>query len=365
MNIYFKNAFLVFLNIVILVFSVEAQTEMSTQLTSVVIDAGHGGRDSGARIGKTYEKHIVLDIALKLGQFIEKEYPNVNVIYTRKTDIFVPLYKRVTIANKANAQLFLSIHANYCGTPSVYGTETYTLGNHKSADNLRVAKKENAAILLEKDHSVRYEGFDPNDPISYVVFELLQSRFQQQSINLAALIQNKFKTHAKRRDRGVRQAGFLVLKNISMPGALLEVGFLSNPNELKYLKSAKNRTQIAKSIFKGFQQFKNDFDKRSAYNVQETVVQKNIEKESVSSKSLHSVYSIQLAASKRKIALKSYNFKGLKELYRYKSKKIYKYCYGRFNSIAQANNELSKIASKYKDAFVVTINNGIVSLPKK
>ncbi|MCL3781210.1 N-acetylmuramoyl-L-alanine amidase [Prolixibacteraceae bacterium JC049] len=362
MNIYLKYTFLVFVNILLALTSSFAQNNLSNTLNSVVIDAGHGGRDPGAKIGRTTEKRIVLDIALKLGQLIEREFPEVNVIYTRKNDTFVPLYKRVTIANRANAQLFLSIHANYCGTPSVYGTETFVLGNHKSADNLRVAKKENAAILLEKDHSVRYEGFDPNDPVSYVIFELLQSRFQEQSINLAAIMQKHLKLDARRRDRGVKQAGFLVLKNISMPGALLEVGFMSNPSELRYLGSSSNRSRVAKAIFNGFKQYKKAFDARSNYGKEEKKV---VQKSTTPIKTTTHTYSIQLAASRKKIALKSYNFKGLKKLYRYKSRKVYKYCFGKYNSITLANSELSHVKRKYKDAFIVEVNNGIVSLPKK
>lgn len=178
------------------------------KLKTVVIDPGHGGKDPGA-VGKlAKEKDVVLAISLKLGNYIEKYLPDVKVIYTRKTDVFVPLNERAEIANANNADLFLSIHANYIANPRIYGTETFVLGLHRSEEHLEVAKKENSVIVMEEDYTTKYEGFDPNVPESYIIFELMQNVYLDQSIQVASLVQNQFHQRVGRKDRGVKQAGF-------------------------------------------------------------------------------------------------------------------------------------------------------------
>ena len=202
-------------------------------LETVVIDAGHGGKDPGTVVGNFHEKDIALAIALRLGDLIKEKSPGVRVIYTRNKDIFIPLFERSVIANKNNADLFISIHVNFCTSPSIKGTETYVLGLHRTEDNLNVAKKENSAILLEKDYTTRYEGFNPNLSESYIMFELIQDANIGQSVEFAGILQDSFREHAQRTNRDVRQAGFLVLRETAMPSVLIETGYLSNPSEAK------------------------------------------------------------------------------------------------------------------------------------
>lgn len=223
----------------------------------LVIDPGHGGRDTGAlgRISK--EKNINLAVALELGRLIEKNCPDVKVIYTRKSDVFVELSQRANIANKAKADLFISIHTNSTAAKiGPQGTETYTLGMHRASDNLEVAKRENGVIVLEKNYEERYEGFDPESSESYIIFELMQDMNMEKSVELARYIQQNFKTVAKRKDKGVHQAGFLVLRATSMPSALVELGFINNPTEERYLQSKAGCAAMAKSIYNGFIKYK-------------------------------------------------------------------------------------------------------------
>lgn len=225
---------------------------------TVVIDAGHGGKDPGA-IGKTLkEKDINLKVALALGKLLEAE-KDIEVIYTRKTDVFVELSERANIANKNKADLFVSIHTNAsAGNKSVSGTETYTLGMHRAASNLEVAKRENSAIIFEKDYQQRYEGFDPKSAESYIIFELMQDQYMKQSVTLAQRIQNQFSSTAKRNNRGVHQAGFLVLHATSMPSVLVEVGYITTPSEEQYLATQTATDNLSLSIFNAIKQYRNN-----------------------------------------------------------------------------------------------------------
>ena len=236
------------------------------KLNVVVIDAGHGGKDPGA-VGKTAkEKDIVLSVALKLGNLIKKNYPNVKVIYTRDKDVFVELGERANIANRNNADLFISIHVNSVdGNSSSHGTETFVMGLHKNDANLAVAKRENSVILQEDNYSSKYDGFDPNDPESNIIFSLFQNAYSDQSLLLAASIEDEFKTSIKRFDRGVKQAGFLVLWKTAMPSVLTELGFISNPEEEQYLKSDAGQTELAISIYNAFAKYKSQYDNSSVY----------------------------------------------------------------------------------------------------
>lgn len=236
----------------------------SNKKFTVVIDAGHGGRDPGAIRGKIKEKDINLGVAKELGRLIAGEMSDVDVVYTRQTDVFVDLEKRSQIANKAKANLFISIHTNSTAatTTRASGADTYILGLARSAENLAVAKRENSVIKYEDDYTTKYEGFDPDSPESYIIFEFMTNQYMQQSLDIASYIQKDFKSVAKRVDRGVRQAGFLVLRESSMPSILIELGFINNPTEAKYLSTAAGQNEMAKAIFSGFRKYKNDFVKR-------------------------------------------------------------------------------------------------------
>jgi len=338
------------------------------KLKTVVLDAGHGGRDPGAMVGKKMEKDIALGIILKLGHYIEKYMPDVKVVYTRDSDFFVPLYKRAEIANKIKADLFISVHANICGTPSIHGTETYALGLHRTEDNLEVAKKENSVILLEKDHTTRYEGFDPNSSESYIMFELVQNEFLDQSLMFASDVEDQFRTRAGRRDRGVRQAGFLVLRETSMPSVLIETGYMSNKKELNYLESDNGRAIIASAIFRAFRKYKETIEARSNYHTQLVENKKEEVKPAIDSLAVSKrdtvdlykgvVFAIQIAASKRELKLEPKNFKGVEYLYRIKTDNIYKYLTCASNNEDNVQNQLKEVQKKYPDAYVVAYENG-------
>jgi N-acetylmuramoyl-L-alanine amidase len=228
-------------------------------IKTVVIDAGHGGHDVGCLGSSAKEKNIALSVSLKLGQMIEEKFPDVHVIYTRKKDEFVELHERAGIANRAKADLFICIHCN-SGAPAAYGPETYVMGLHKTAENLAVARRENSSVLLEKDYKTKYDGFDPNSAEANIIFTLFQNAFMNQSIAFASKIQNEFEEYSGRNNRGVKQAGFLVLYRTTMPSVLIETGFLTNKNEEKYLLSEKGQTDVAASIFKAFKEYKIDME---------------------------------------------------------------------------------------------------------
>lgn len=239
------------------------------ELKTVVIDPGHGGKDPGAVANGVREKNVVLNVGIKAGELIKAAHPNVNVVYTRKKDVFIPLDQRANIANQNKADLFISVHANVCGAPSVRGSETFILGLHKSQENLEVAKKENSVILMEDDYNNLYEGFDPKESESYIMFELIQGQHLEQSTLLADRMQTEFSTTAKRSNRGVKQAGFLVLWKTSMPSVLVELGFMSNVNEAKYLSSEAGQYELATAIANAFTSYKNKVEnKKSATTTQ-------------------------------------------------------------------------------------------------
>ena len=227
----------------------------------VVIDAGHGGKDPGAMGAHSREKDIALAIALKTGEYITKYLPDVEVIYTRKTDVFVELYKRAEIANDAKASLFISIHCNASKSTAASGTETYVMGLHKSAANLEVAKLENAAILNEDNFADMYDGFNPNQDEDYITLTMFQNAFLEQSTILADEIQRQFRERVKRKDRGVFQAGFLVLYRTTMPGVLIETGFISNPDDESFLMSEDGQAYIASAIFRAFKYYKEEMER--------------------------------------------------------------------------------------------------------
>jgi len=229
------------------------------RMKTIVIDAGHGGKDPG-NLGtgryKTREKDIALDVALRVGEYIEKQFPEINVMYTRSTDVFIGLDGRADIANEAKADLFISIHCNAFTNPESNGVETFVLGLHRNKENLQVAMKENSAIFLEDDYKTKYEGFDPNSAESIIALTIMQSAYLQQSLSISSYIQNQFKSRVGRRDRGVKQAGFLVLRKTTMPSILVELGFLTHASEEDFLNSENGKSYMSSAIFRGFKEYK-------------------------------------------------------------------------------------------------------------
>ena len=236
-------------------------TEVGAKPFVLVIDAGHGGHDSGALGAFSNEKTINLRTALAFGKYVEKNCPDVKVIYTRKTDVFVTLKGRAEIANKAKADLFVSIHTNAQppGYNTAKGMETYTLGMHRAKDNLDVAKRENSVILVEKDYQESYQGFDPNSAESYIIFEFMQDNNMQRSVDLAKYVQKNTCSLANRPNKGVKQAGFLVLRETSMPSCLIELGFISTPAEEQLLNDEASIDNIAKGIYNAFVEYKKKY----------------------------------------------------------------------------------------------------------
>jgi len=232
------------------------------EINTVVIDAGHGGHDSGCHGSNSKEKHITLIIALKLGKYIEGNIEDVKVIYTRKTDVFVELHERASIANRNNADLFISIHCNAINHSGTHGTETFVMGLHKSEDNLDVAKRENKVILLESNYDEHYDGFAPNAPESHIIFSLYQNANLDQSINFASKVEEQFKNRARRRSRGVKRAGFVVLFKTTMPAVLIETGFLTNSSEERFLLSDQGQSYIASAIYRAFKKYKAEYEGR-------------------------------------------------------------------------------------------------------
>ena len=229
---------------------------------TLVIDPGHGGHDAGALGAISKEKNINLAVALRFGKYVEQNLPEVRVIYTRKTDVFIPLNERANIANRANADLFISVHTNALPAGKVArGFETYTLGMHRAKDNLDVAMRENSVISMEKDYQQRYQGFDPRSSESYIIFEFIQGKNMERSVELARMIQRGVCDGANRPDKGVHQAGFLVLRETSMPGCLIESGFITPPDEERLLNDDSRVDDIARGIYEAFAKYKNKYDK--------------------------------------------------------------------------------------------------------
>ena len=330
-----------------------------SKILVVVIDPGHGGKDPGAVVGSAREKDIVLDIALKLGNLIKTSFPETEVIYTRDKDVFIPLYKRAEIANRNDADLFISIHANYVASNSIQGTETFVLGQHRSEDNLEVAKKENSVILLEDNYSTTYENFDPNSSESYIMFEMIQDEYLEQSIMFAQVIQDEFREVAKRYDRSVKQAGFWVLWETTMPSVLVEAGFLSHPSERNYLQSDKGRTNLAASIFGAFKEYKRRIEGKSSFNLvlENSKSHTNIENETISGPDLNTFFSVQIAASRKSLDTNPSNFKGESNIFKISVGKTYKYYSGRFKSYDDAMIEKQRLQDKFKDAFIVAFED--------
>lgn len=395
-----------------------AMPDNGKKIKCVVIDAGHGGHDPGAvSNNKTKEKDITLSIALKLGGLIEKQHPNINVVYTRKTDVFVELHKRAAIANKNKADLFISIHCNSSKKSEPFGVETWVMGLHKSAANLEVAKKENSSILLEKNHSVKYDGFNPNSAEAYIIFSLFQNMYLNNSLILANSIQLNFKNKLKCYDRGIKQAGFLVLYKTSMPSVLVEVGFLSNNRDEKYLAKKEGQEAIVYSLYSSFVNYKNtiegtnddvaptdnlltfdqvkpdldttkihkinkhrvDIDSLTVKFVDAKRVKTPKDDPKIDSSAIYKsnkrdsneeipaiVFRIQFLSSPTAKDINSKEFSLLENVYEYKHESSFKYTAGMFTSIKEAVVYQSKLQNiGYTDCFVVAFNKNIRISPSE
>jgi N-acetylmuramoyl-L-alanine amidase len=346
---------------------------------TIVIDPGHGGHDSGCHGAGSYEKNVALAVSLKLGKLIEANFPDVKVIYTRKTDVFVELYRRAQIANENKADLFICIHCN-SGPKAAFGAETFVMGLHKTDDNLNVAKRENAVILQEDNYQRKYDGFDPNSAEANIIFSLYQNAFLDQSVYFADRLQHEFKHYASRHNRGVKQAGFLVLFRTTMPSVLIETGFLTNGEEEKYLKSNTGQQKIANAILRALNTYKSWIDGSSEIHDlklpdDEQRVEQKEDKEVEQNSAAHVekssdnknesggenigiIYRIQVYTSPEKVSLKSARFKGRADVWEYSFNKSWKYTVGRCDKQEDALKLLSELKKAgFDDAFVVAFKN--------
>ncbi|HLN19700.1 MAG TPA: N-acetylmuramoyl-L-alanine amidase [Bacteroidales bacterium] len=328
----------------------------------IVIDPGHGGRDPGALGAHGRESDINLAIALKTGNYIEKNLENVKVIYTRKEDKTVDLYERPKIANEANADLFISIHTNKTKSTEVTGAETYIMGLTKDEENLAVAMKENEVIYLENDYTTNYQGFDPKLPESYIIFTLMQNVYLKQSTNLASKVQNQFIERLSRKDRGVKQAGFWVLFNTAMPSILIETGFISNPGEEKFLMSEQGQDYMASAIFRACRDYINEISSRS-------INLASVKKDTMQSVALTKppaevkqslTFRIQVSSSPAKKQITPENFKGIKDISEIVSEGRFKYVTGSFPDYDEAVKYRKEITALYPDAFVIAVKDDTI-----
>lgn len=328
----------------------------------VVLDAGHGGKDPGRPTKNGYiEKDIALKIVLDVGEELEKN-PNIKVIYTRKTDVFVDLFERGKIANRAKADLFVSVHCNAHHTQAE-GAETYVLGIHRNKTNFDVAKAENEVIYLEEDYEKKYAGFNPNSPEAVIGLTLAQEEYLDQSIQLASLIQHQFTNNLKRKDRGVKQAGFIVLHQTVMPSVLIETGFITNNSEGAYLNSRKGQNEISNSISVAITNYKKNLDQNVGDELFVEEVAHEIETkndtETINVFDTNVIFKVQIAAGSRKIDPKPYNFNQLDDISCEKENNLYKYYYGAsydYNKILKME-DVAKLKG-YKSSFIVAFKDG-------
>ena len=346
---------------------------------TVVLDAGHGGHDAGAVGSFSKEKNINLRYALLVGDMIKKNIPDAKVIYTRDKDVFIDLNERARIANRKKADLFVSIHTNSSKNSSAKGMETFTLGVSRSKENMEVAMLENSVIMLEEDYEKKYEGFDPNSVDSYIMFEFMKDQYMDRSITCADFIQKKMINASKRNDRGVRQAGFLVLRATAMPSVLIELGFISNKEEEKYLNNNENQVKIATAIFNGIKEYKHELDKKSGNsNSEELEVKEELgvrseelgvkeenkedkgelknEKGEITHNSEYEFF-IQYLVSKNNYNADNAVFKGHTPTKILNENKLYKYLIGPYdvNTVFNKRNEITK---DFPDAFIVAYKQG-------
>lgn len=368
-----KLVFLVFIMFCSLAFG------QSSNKFIVVLDAGHGGKDSGAMYHGIKEKDVALAVVLKVGKLLAKD-SEIELVYTRKTDVFIPLNDRATIANDANATIFVSIHCNGAVNQSAYGTETFVMGLTRNASNLEVAKKENAVITLEEDYQIKYKDYDPNKPESLIGLEIMQGQYLDQSIHLASKVQDGFTNTLKRKNRGVKQAGFLVLRNVYMPRILIELGFLSHKPEGKYLKSEAGQNKLSAAVAKAIMDYKKEYhipiiqqtidpipvkeEKPEAIPIattsekeDATVIDELPAPEMELPKSV--MFKVQIATSSRDLDTKPSNFKGLNSVSKKPDGNLVRYFYGETTQYQKANKLKDEARQKgFSDAFVVAFRDG-------
>ncbi len=363
---------------------IPAQEVSPVKIKKVVIDAGHGGHDPGAVSinGRVHEKDITLSVALKLGSMIKEKYPDIKIIYTRSTDVFIPLNQRTEIANKNQANLFISIHVNSAKARAASGSETFVMGMDKSSSNLEVTMLENSVIALEGDVESKYDGFDPKNPESYIIFSLLQNAHLEQSLIMASLIQDQFTKGPIRVNRGIKQGGLLVLWKTTMPAVLVELGFISNSTDLPILESSDNQMLFAGNILKAFDAFKKQYEEGSKIEApeygtdisetkKETIAdtisksiadpapaakEQNVTEEDNSTS--NSFFSIQILAVNKPLQKNAPDFKGIKDAQYIKVGKFYKYSVGKYDSLGTASGELGKIRRQFPGAFIIKVDKG-------
>lgn len=340
----------------------------SYHIKTIVLDAGHGGHDPGCHGASVHEKNIALGIVLKLGKLITENCPGVKVIYTRDKDVFVELNERAAIANRNNADLFISVHCNSASSAAAYGTETWVMAAKSSEANLEVAKRENSVITLEEDYQERYE-YDPNSPVGHIIFSLYQNAYLEQSLKLAHKIEHQFETVNKRNSRGVKRAGFIVLYRTAMPSVLIESGFLTNKNDETYLMSAEGQQAMAQSIFNAFKEYRVEMESggpapspapadtaaKPVVAVIDTVV-------TTPAKTVDGVvFKIQFMASPAKIDLASPPYRSLSNVSTDKlANGIVRYLTGSFADPSEAQRALPQVqAAGFKDAFLVCYVDGV------
>lgn len=346
MNFFVKTAIIAATALAIIgIRPLSAEDKSLVSVRTVVIDAGHGGKQPGTLYGRILEKDITLSVALMLGKMIEEAYPSVKVLYTRKDDSFVSLYDRADLANKNNADLFISIHVNAAKDNSARGSETFVMSSDKTDSNFEVCQLENSVILLEEDYSSKYAGFDPNNPESYIIFSLLQNAHVEQSLSLASLIQENMGKGPITRNRGVKEGPFLVLWQCTMPAVLVELGFLSNSSDRAVLTDRQSQKKMASSIFRAFKSYKQLYDKH--IDIPETVTSDIGEKHAGN-------YGIQIMSGKRLLKKNSREFKGWSCKY-IKSGKTYKYYIGQYGTRDEAAEALKTIEKSFPGAFIITL----------
>ena len=378
--------------------SAEEGAQNGIKIKTVVLDAGHGGKDTGAisKNGAIKEKDITLSVALKLGKMINSNYPDVKVVYTRKRDEYIELSKRAEIANRNKADLFISIHVNSQKGTTATGTETFVMGTHKSSSNFEICKLENSVIVLEEDYQSKYEGFDPNSPESYIIFSLLQNTHLEQSLKFAALIQDNFKLGPIKVNRGVKQGGLLVLWKTTMPAVLTEIGFISNPAESNQLRRDAVQSQIAARIFNAFAKYKTDYEGgapklipdnempsqsaeqqdasvASAERQEATVANADRQEATVAESAVQDeqpeakrqpeakgqpaasgkAYRIQILSVTKVLPAGAPDLKGRRDAYYIYANKAYKYCIGEYATREAAAADLPKIRKQFSGAFII------------
>ncbi|WP_124981414.1 N-acetylmuramoyl-L-alanine amidase [Nonlabens xiamenensis] len=337
---------------------IDSTKTSNNKVFTVVLDAGHGGKDSGKYIARTAEKDIALSVVKMLGKELEA-HRDIKVVYTRTTDKFLELYQRADIANNAKADLFVSVHCNAAAATSAKGNETWVLGIHRNADNLEVVQRENSVILLEEDYEEKYAGFNPNDPSSFATNLMIQEEYLDNSIEMASNVQTRFSADLKRKNRGVKQAGFAVLRLSYMPSVLIETGFITNAEERAFLKSSAGQKKVAHSIYDAILEYQKNRDINLFIldQVDTGSVDGAVPFQTAAD---NAIYKVQISASGNKLAPKSYNFQKLPEISREQDGSIYRYFTGNFSNLADAV-ELKKqaVAKGYKSAFIVVYENGV------